>query len=210
MVNIPADFAFQDSATLESLESGMRAVEGNIKIALAILAVTLGRIKREQLFLSVAPNFKAYLQQERTDLSYRKAVHLASIGVKFWEYRSELQENEIRLSSVMSKIRLIDSDIADHDPMIWERLKSLSVREFRNYIDKRRGDINVYTAGGNGGNLAGSVTVSGLSLTIGGKKVRGINLNQIREETAKGKRAVVLWVDDDNEARRIKRRMVER
>jgi len=34
MNEVPADFAFQESASLESIESGMRAVESNIKFAL--------------------------------------------------------------------------------------------------------------------------------------------------------------------------------
>ena len=205
MTEIPADFAFHESVTLEYLEDGMRAVEQNIKFALAVLAIALGRIKTDLLYLSVAPDFKSYLIQERTDLKYRKAVHLSTIGIKFWQFRPQLQDNGIRLSSVMSKIKFIDSDIVDHDPMIWDRLKSLSVREFQNYINKRRGDINVYTKNQSGQNMSRNVTVNGASISIGGLKLRGFNLNEARKEISKGKRAVVFWVDSDNEARKIKR-----
>ena len=83
MNEVPVDFAFKESVSLESLESGMRAVESNKKITMALLAVALGRIKREKLYLSAAQNFKEYLELERTDLSYRKDIYLATVGGKF-------------------------------------------------------------------------------------------------------------------------------
>ncbi len=207
MTEVPADFAFEKTATLESIEDGMRAVESNIKIALAILAVSLGRIKRESLYLKVAPNFKAYLSKERTSLPYKRAIHLATIGEKFWKYRTELRENDIKLSSVMSKIKLLDSDITGQDPMIWERLKSLSVREFHNYVNKSRGRINVYPGSELGGNINRNVSVNGASLSIDGIKLRGLNLNHARCQMSQGKRLVAVWVDDDSEARRVRRQL---
>lgn len=53
--------------------------------------------------------------------------------------------------------------------------------------------------------MTGTMIISGASLTIDGEKVRGINLNQVRQEMAKGKRAVVFWVIDYNEAKRVKK-----
>jgi hypothetical protein len=120
MIEVPADFVFEETATLTSLEEGMRAVESNVKFATAILAASLGRIKREALYKDIAPNFKNYVQRQRTTLSYQNAIHLAAIGEKFWEYRTELKENEISLSSVMTKIRLLEKSVTETDPMIWK------------------------------------------------------------------------------------------
>ncbi len=205
MNEVPVDFAFSKEATLESIEDGMRAVESNIKIALAILAVSLGRIKREGLYLKVAPDYKAYLKQERTSLGYRKAISLTTVGEKFWLFRNELKENEIKLSTVMNKIKVLDSNIADNDPMIWERLKSLSVRQFHNYVKKRNGSINVYTESEYGSDYNSNVSVNGASLSIGGNKLRGLNLNDANRQLSQGKRLVAVWVDDDSEARKVRR-----
>jgi hypothetical protein len=137
MNEVPIDFALKEKVSLESIEDGMRAVESNMKIALAILAVSLGRIKRDGLYREVAPNFKSYLQRERTTLSYQKAIHLAAVGEKFWDFRTQLKENEIKLSTVMSKVRLLEKHIVESDPMIWTRIKSLSYREFDPASEKR-------------------------------------------------------------------------
>lgn len=202
MNEIPADYAFKDNASLESIEEGMKAVEANMKFGLAILAVSLGRIKRDALYYSVAGSFKEYIFLERTNLSYRKALHLAAIGENFWKFRPQLKEHGLRLSEHMSKVRLLDETVVDRDPMFWERFQCLSVRELKGYIDRRKiAGINVYPADGSTGN----VSTNGASLSIGGRKVRGLNLNEIRSETAKGRRAVVIWVEDDNEARKVRR-----
>jgi len=201
MDEIPADFAFKTTVTLHSLEDGMLAVESNIKIGIAILAVSLGRIKREGLYLSVAPSFKHYCHLERTNLTYPKAIHLAAVGEKYWEFQKEIRSNDIKLSQVMSKMRLLDRRIVDGDPLWWDRFKNLSVRELKAFLERRKLDINVYSAT----EKPATVTVNRSSLYIGNMKVRGINLNEVQEKTIQGKRAVIVWVDDDNEARRIRR-----
>ncbi|MBF9018842.1 MULTISPECIES: hypothetical protein [unclassified Oceanispirochaeta] len=207
MNEIPADFAFKDNVTLESIEEGMRAVEDNIKFGLAILAVSLGRIKRDVLYYSVAGSFKEYIFLERTNLSYRKALHLAAIGENFWKFRPQLKENGLRLSEHMSKVRLLDETVIDNDPMFWERFQSLSVRELKGYIDRRKiTGLNVYPAK----EMSETVYAKGASLSIGGRKVKGLNLNEIRRETSKGRRAVIFWVEDDKEARKIKRAIMEK
>lgn len=205
MNEVPIDFALKDDVNLESIEDGMRAVESNMKIAVAILAVSLGRIKKDGLYRAVAPNFKSYLQRERTTLSYQKAVHLAAVGEKFWEFRTQLIENEIKLSKVMSKVRLLEKPIVDSDPMIWDRIKSLSYREFKRYVEKQKSNINVYSEMNQNRNLNETVSVSGAGLYFGSKKVKGLNLNEARREIDNGKRLVAVWVDDDKEARQVRK-----
>jgi hypothetical protein len=208
MTEIPADFYDEENVTLEFMENNMRAIEQNIKIGIALIAVALGRIKRESLFLQVAPNWKAYLLQERTDMSYQKAVKLSAAGEKFWEYRQELQGNGIRISQHLSKMALIDNQVADYDPMFWERFKTLSVNGLKDYIQRKRDDINVYHGKCNDESMTRLVTVNGSFIAIGGQKLRGLNLNEAREQMASGKRLVALWVDDsDVTARRVRRQL---
>lgn len=207
MTEVSVDFAFAENATLESIEEGIRVVESNIKLAMAVMAVALGRIKREGLFYKVAPSFKAYLERERTDLSYQKAIHLAAVGEKFWEFRTQLKAHDIHLSEVMSKVRLLEKDVTETDPMVWDRLQKLSYREFKRHIEKQRGRINVYTEDDFNGDMSASVSVTGKSLAIGGIKLRGLDLGEAAENIRKGKRAIVLWVEDDNEAKRVRRSM---
>lgn len=201
MEEIPGDYPFHEETSLEYLEEGMRAVEKNIEFGLTLMAVSLGRIKKDGLYLSIAPNFKAYLKLERTSLSYRNAVRLASIGERYWKFRPMLKQEGIQLSLNMSKVELLDGDVIDNDPMFWERFKSLSVKELAHYIRKRKSSSDVYTASNN----AEHVSVTGASLKIDGQKLKGLNLNEARRNLKQGKRAVVLWVETDNEARKIRR-----
>ena len=205
MNEVSADFPFKENATLESIEAGMRAVESNIKFGLAILSVSLGRIKRDALYYSVAGSFKEYIAMERTNLSYRKALHLAAIGENFWKFRPQLKENGLRLSENMSKVRLLDESVIDNDPMFWQRFQNLSVRELKTYIDRRRLDgINVYPDNG----MTETVFARGASLSIDGQKLRGLNLNEARQKIKEGKRLIALWVDDsETEARKVRRQL---
>ncbi len=197
------DYPFKESVTLAGIESVMRMIENDIKISMALLAVSLGRIKRDGLFYDVASNFKEYIRLERTNLSYQKAIHLSEIGLKYWEFQTEFRQNKLKLSKCMSKIRLIDRNLVENDPMFWGRFKELSVRELKAYIERRNSDINVYTAN----SMTDKIRVSDASLFIGEEKIKGINLKDAREQTAAGRRAVVFWVDNDNQARKIRRRV---
>lgn len=198
---VEADFPFNEIATLESIEMGMRAVEDNVRFGMALLAVSLGRIKRERLYSSVASDFKSYLVLERTNLSYSKAIHLSAIGQNYWDFQTELRQNDIKLSKNMSKVRLLEMDIVTSDPMFWERFKNMSVRELKSHIEKTKDSLNVCT----GESLAGSVTATSSGLFIAGEKVRGFNLKEARQKVGEGKRALVIWVDNDSEARKVKR-----
>ncbi len=51
----------------------------------------------------------------------------------------------------------------------------------------------------------GDVTATRKGLYIDGVKVRGLDMDEVREQMAAGKRAVVIWVKDDGEARKIRR-----
>ena len=159
--------------------------------------------------MKVAPNFKAYLFKERTYLSYESSVNLAAIGEKFWEYRTELKENEIRLSTVLNKVRYLDKDVTDTDPMIWDRLKSLSCRGFKDYVKKQKDNINVYSENQTDNNSTETMTVNGAGLYLGAKKVKGLNLNEAVRETKNGKRLVAVWVDDDTEARKVRKLLAQ-
>jgi hypothetical protein len=54
-------------------------------------------------------------------------------------------------------------------------------------------------------NLNETVTVNGASLYFGSKKIRGLNLNEAKREIHNGKRLVAVWVEDDKEARQVRR-----
>ncbi len=200
---VPVDFAFEDNATLESLEEGIREIGDQIKLGHAFIAVALGRVKKDKLYLKVAVDFKRYLELERLDLSYQRAIYLADIGEKYIRYKPQLQANGIRLYENMSKIRLLESEIVENDPVWWKRMKKNSVRELKDFIEKRKSSIDVSTEP----NDDGIITVSNSSLYLNREKIRGINLKEFKKNAHKGKRAVVIWVDDDQEARKVRKKL---
>ncbi len=133
---IPQDFAFKEQTTLESLENGIRAIEGNVKVGLAIIAVSLGRVRREKLYLSLCSDFKTYCRMDRFDMSYNKLLHLSIIGENWWNHRQALHDHNIKLSEHMSKVRLLTSDLNEtirRSPLFFQRFKELSHRELRIY-----------------------------------------------------------------------------
>jgi hypothetical protein len=207
MINeVELDYALDQTADLKTLESGIMLTEQSIKTAKALMAIALGQIKLRELYKEVAPSFRQYLMMERTDLPLKTAEYLSGIGVQFWLYRDKLRENKIRLSTVMSKIPAVTNILAEQDPMIWKKLKSLSKREFLSYAERQTKYLNGQAVIEGNIEIAEAVTVSGASLSIGGKKIKGFNLNDARREIAAGKRALIIWIDDDhNKTRRVKR-----
>lgn len=190
--------------TLRDAEDFISGVQHGRDIGLAHIAVMLAKIRRDRLFIEVSNSWKNYISQDRFNLGYRQSIHLAKIGEIYLTFRVQLEENGITMSDNMSKMVLFDSEIASHDPVFFDKFKRLSYRKLEKYIsDYRSNRINVYPDEHDGGNI----TVKGASLYIDGEKAKGLNLNEISEAVHAGKRFVVVAVDDDNEARRIKRRI---
>jgi hypothetical protein len=195
---------FPEEATLHDIEEFMRSVEQGVKRALANLAVALATIKMEKLYLQVANSWKDYIKMERTNLGYRESLKYARAGELFLRHQIELEEENIKLSDNLSKIHMIDSTVADHDPMYFKRLKSMSVRQLKDYNIRKRDELHEYP----GTAVDGNTSVRGSSLYIGDRKVKGLSLNEAREKIGEGKRLVCVWVeDDDNEVRRVRRRL---
>ncbi len=195
---------FPEGTTLYDIEGFMRSVEYGVKKAMANLAVALATIKMEGLYLQVAKSWKDYIRMERTHLKYRESLRLAHAGELFLRYQLELKGENIKLSDNLSKVQMIDSTIADRDPMYFKRLKSMSVRQLKDYNIRKRDELNVYPVIP----VDGIMTVRGASLYIGENKIKGFSLTEAREKIGEGKRLVCVWVeDDDNEVRRIRRRL---
>lgn len=168
------------------------------------IAVAFAIIRRDRMFLEVASSWKEYVKQERTGIKYKETLRLADIGEKYLTFRPLLEENGILFSENMSKIGLIDPDLAANDPAFFVNFKKLSYRGLKNYIENTKWQSGRYDSGSqNGENL----TVNGASLFVGHMKVKGINLNECRREAEAGKVAVLVWASDSAEARRIKRRL---
>jgi hypothetical protein len=202
--NIPADFWDSNNPTLQYIEDGIRAVECNNITGLAVIAISFGRIKKDKLYHEAGySSFKDYILSERTYTKYKQAIKLSRIGVNWWKYRNQMAENGIRLSGHMSKVDLLSMADISNDPMFWQKFKSFSVKGLREYMNRVNDGIYEYPAVFGGSR----VDVSGSSILLDGVKVRGFNINDARKETAAGKRAVVVWVDNDNEARRVRRRL---
>lgn len=183
----------------EEFISGVRCSQS---IGQAHIAVTLATIRSDRLFLAVAKSWKDYIKQNRSGIGYRNSMRLARVGEIYLTFKDQLEENGIKLSENMSKMELFDIGIAAKDPVFFDKFVSLSYRELKSWIKEYK--INGYTSN-HGGLLEAPVTEKGASLYIGDEKVRGINLNEVRKEAGAGKRAVVIWVDDDCEARRVRR-----
>ena len=169
---ISLDFAFKEHTTLECLEDGIRAIEGNVKVGLAVIAVSLGRVRREKLYLSLCRDFKTYCRMDRFDMSYDKLLHLSIIGENWWNHRQALHDHDIKLSEHMSKVRLLTSDLKytiQKTPLFFQRFKELSYRELKNYIQKQSNNLNVRADRRN----AGDVIATRKGLYIDGEKVRG-------------------------------------
>lgn len=202
--NIPADFWNKKNVTLDYMEEGIRAVEGNKMTAEVILAISFGRIRRDNLFIEAGyKDFKSYVKAERTYTKYKQAIKLSRIGLNWWEYNNEMAANGVKLTSNMSKVALLHLADFHNDPLFWEKFNSFSVEKLERYMRDLRDEIHMYPAVGNGSD----VKVQGASILLNGVKVKGLNLNEARKEIAQGKRAVVVWVHDENEARRVRRRV---
>lgn len=183
-------------------EDFISEVRKKMAIGMAHTAVALAEIRREKLFLAVSTSWKDYIKQNRNDLGYENSKRLARVGEIYLTFKAQLEENGIKLSENMSKMDLFSPEIASNDPVFYDKFKSLSYRELKKYIHDYKSSRYTYTTYGNENE---TVTSKGASLYIGSEKIKGINLNEIRKNAEQGKRAVVIWVDDDNEARRIKR-----
>ena len=197
----------EGNMSLSDTESYMRSVEEGMKLSLKALAISLGAIKKHQLYLSVAKSFQEYIELERTYISKSQADRLARIGENYLRYRKQLEDHDIKLNGNSEKVRIIDPQLVDRDPMYWLRLRSLSFRQFRDYQEeKRHAYIDVYHS--EDGEIP--VSVKGAGLYIGDKKVKGLNLNDAKHEIAKGKRAFVVWIDDDDATYKRAKRAIEK
>ena len=206
MTEVELDYALDQNADLNTLETGIKLTEQSREFARACIAIALGQIKLRGLYKDIAPSFRQYLMMERSDIPLKTAEYLSGIGVRFWLYRDKLRENQIKLSTVMSKIPAVSDLLAKKDPMIWERLKSLSKKEFQEYTKKQTLCITGQAVIEGNTGIVEPVTINGSSLSIGGRKIKGFNLNEARENIGSGKRCLVLWIDDDdNKTRRVKR-----
>lgn len=196
----------KDFKILNDAEIFIGEVNKSMAVGTAHIAVTLAQIRRDRLFLTVSSSWKGYILQDRNNIGYENSKRLVKIGEIYLTFRDQLEEKGIKLSDNMSKMELFDEEIAAVDPVFYDKFKKLSYRALKKYIkDYKSGR---YTSISND-SKNGMVTEKGASLYIGDLKVKGLNLNEARENVAEGKRAVVIWVNDDNEARRI-RRKVER
>lgn len=194
----------KDFKILNDAEIFISGVQKGMSVGMAHIAVTLAQIRRDELYKDVSQTWKGYIIQDRNELGYENSKRLARIGEIYLTFREQLEENDIKLSENLSKMELFDSEIASIDPVFYKKFKKLSYRALKRYIKD-------YKAGRYTSIMDDSdslpVTEKGAFLYIGQKKVRGINLNEIRAAVKDGKRFVVVAVDDDNEARRIKRRI---
>ncbi len=189
---------------LQDAELFISDIQRDMAIGMAHVAVTLAKIRRDKLFLAVSKSWKGYIAQDRNGIGYENSKRLVKIGEIYLTFRTQLEENGIKLSENMSKMELFDPDIAAVDRVFYEKFKKLSYRALKRYIKDYKAGRYTYISD----DLAiGTVTEKGASLYIGSEKVKGINLNEARREIAEGKRAVVVWVNDDNEARRIRRKL---
>lgn len=194
----------KDFTILQDAEIFISEVKKGMAVGMAHVAVTLAKIRRDKLFLSVSNGWKGYIAQDRNGIGYENSKRLAKIGDIYLTFRVQLEEKGIKLSDNMSKMDLFDPEIAAVDPVFYDKFKSLSYRALRKYIHDYKHDryTSIYDC-----TNTSTVTEKGSSLYIGEKKLKGLNLNEARREIAQGKRAVVVWVDNDNEARKIRRRI---
>lgn len=188
-------------------EEYMRGIETDIKTGMTHLAITLGAIKLYRLFLDVAKSFPEYIEKERTYLKKSTAYSLAAAGENYLRYQKDLEKNQIQLSNNKEKIKIIDHYLAAHDPMFFVRLKEMSYRRFREYQEEKKGVyIDVY----NSENDGVPVAVKGTGLYIGDKKLKGLNITEAKEKLSAGKRAFIVWIDDNEAARKRAKRAIEK
>jgi len=201
------DEILSGDATLSDTEEYMRDLESDIKIGMVHLAISLGAIKKYQKYLDVAASFQAYIEQERTHLGRSQAERLAKIGDNYLRYRKQIADNGIMLHGNMDKVRIIDPVLEERDPMFWPRLKKLSFRKFRDYQEEKK---HVYLDVYHSSNGEPDVSVKGAGLYVGDQKVKGLNMNDVRQKAAEGKRALVLWIDDTEAAYKRAKRAIEK
>lgn len=106
---------------------------------------------------------------ERTNLSYRESLKLAKAGELFYRYQGELEAENIKLTENVSKVIMINPKVADHDPMYFSRFKHMSVRQIREYNNRRLGEIYVYPKC----KVEGNIAVKGSYLYFNDQKVKG-------------------------------------
>jgi len=198
------------SENLESIEYGILELESVIKGSMVAIALGLGRIKMDKLYLEIAGSFKEYLTLRRMNINQSTAYGLAKAGENILKYRNQIEGNDIRLSKVLQKMRYVNNTIAEQDPRLWDRLSNLSEREFRVYVRNQTAILNNFIDADNTTPLVSDVYTKGSALIIAGKPVKGINLNEFRVETSSGKRPIVIWVkDNSNEVRRVQRKIIQ-
>ena len=204
-IDFPADFWDKKNAVLEYMEEGIRRTEDNYLTAEAILAISYGRIRREKMYLECASSFKAYLKLKRTYSTYKNAIRLSIIGMNWWEHRTDMADNGVILSDHMSKIGLLHMASFEPSTIFWYNFKQFTYEGLAQYLRNIRDGIDMYPDADNGKNIQ----VAGASIMLNGVKLKGLNLNEAKREIAAGRRAVVIWANDDNHARRIRRKVAE-
>lgn len=123
--------------TLESIESGIEQFEHIIKGSSVAVALGLGQIKRDKLYLDVAQTFEEYIELRRTALNKRSVLTYATIGEKMLKHQEALELHDIRLSKVFYKIQYLNDVVAKKDPYVWDKMQSLSEKEFKKYISEQ-------------------------------------------------------------------------
>jgi hypothetical protein len=130
-----ADFFESPDETLETIEAGIGEFESIIRGSMVAVAIGLGRIKRDSLFLPVADSFNDYVRLGRSGLKKIALLNLAISGEKILKYQASLESHNIRLSKVLYKIRYLNDTVVFNDPQIWDLLQVLSEGEFKNYVE---------------------------------------------------------------------------
>ncbi|MDA3851245.1 MAG: hypothetical protein PF447_08205 [Spirochaetaceae bacterium] len=193
---------------LENIEEQILYMHEVVRGSLLVMALALGRIKIDRLYMKVASSFREYLRMRRTKLPESTAYAMAKSGENMIRYRNYLEDNKIRLSSVVQKMRYITPLLVDRDPLLWDRMLSLSDKQFQVYVRDQSQILQGIIVNDNSCESQRHVYTRGASLVISGQAVKGINLNDFKLQTFAGKRPVVIWVDDDDKAvRRIKRKL---
>jgi hypothetical protein len=195
-----------ESEDLETIESGILQLETVVKGTMVAIALGLGKIKMEKLYQPIASSFREYLSLRRININQSTAYGLAKAGENMWRYREYLEEKGVKLSRVLQKMRYVNPVVAEKDPRLWTRINELSEHSFRMYVRQQTRVLTGIIGADKVQKHDSDVFVRGASLIIGGKPVKGINLNRFRENTTLGKRPIVLWVkDDDKLLKKIRR-----
>ncbi|MDR2898222.1 MAG: hypothetical protein LBU99_05340 [Spirochaetaceae bacterium] len=125
------------TTSLTDLESGIRHICGNVVQAKKEVCHALGRIQKEKLYQQAGfEDFKSYLKANRVPFAYSTAVEYARIGIALEDHCQKLEEISFPDEKGLKKLGYLPQALKnypDDEEMIFEKLKSSSVREFSEY-----------------------------------------------------------------------------